>query len=344
MASKTPPSDSKPAQKPRRLGRGLASLISSTRASAAAPPPERQLEPRTAGHYEPTARGTSPALSGRADGGPVGIPLASIVPNPHQPRRAFDKDQLAELADSIRQQGLLQPLLIVPSGEAAGGEYVLVAGERRLRAAAMAGLETVPCVVKQATEHQMLEWALVENIQRADLNPVERAAAFQDYMDKFGATQKELAGTLGLPRSTISNYIRILDLCDETQAYLLDGSLSFGHAKVLAGLAGQAGRQARLARKAAEGGLSVRQLERLVAATFDGGRDGNGIGEGGREATRAGKSQYIIDVEQQLGRTLGTKVVIRPGRGKHTGRIELRYNGLDDFDRIIGALGAELES
>jgi len=279
-----------------------------------------------------------------ADGTPIGVPLASIVPNPYQPRRTFDKGQLAELAESIRKQGLLQPLLVVGDQDQEPGRYVVVAGERRLRAAAMAGLENVPCVVRDATPQQMLEWALVENIQRADLNPVERAIAFRDYMDRFAATQQELASMLGLPRSTIANYLRILDLCDEVQAYLLGGALSFGHAKVLGGLAGQAGIQLRVARKAVEGGLSVRQLEELVAAAIgrlDGTDTGGaGVAGGGRPA----KSEHIVDVERQLGRALGTKVVIRPGRGKHTGRIELRYGSLDDFDRIVRALGAELDS
>ena len=326
MADSHTEQTARPARKKPRLGRGLSSLI----VNSAPPPADGQY---AAGDATPAA--ARPAAS--ADR-PREIPLDQIAPNPYQPRQQFSDEHIAELAESIRAQGVLQPLLVAPLAGADGQRpFVVVAGERRLRAAAQAELPTVPCVVRQATPQQMLEWAMIENIQREDLYAVELARAYRDYMDRFGLTQAQVAERLGQARATIANYLRILDLSDAVQQLLLDDQLTFGHAKVLAGLAGQPARQLALAKKAARNSLSVRQLEGLAAATRT---------DAPAKTTRsqADKSVYIRDLQDQLTRHVGTKVTITPGRAKDTGKLTIDYYSLDDFDRIVASLGVTLDS
>lgn len=327
--------------KTRRLGRGLASLMASTRTAAPASPDLPTDAPAAPAQYVPVRPQPQPVqVAAAPDRSPLELSIDAIQPNPYQPRRTFHDADLADLASSIRRDGVLQPLLVAPQLDGKPGAYTLIAGERRLRASRLAGKTTVPCIVKSATIEQMLEWALVENIQRSDLNPVERALAYRDFMDRFHATQQEVADRLGQPRSTVANYLRILDLCDVAQKLVVDGTLSFGHAKVLATVAGQESLQIELAKKVAEGGLSVRHLEQLVAASL-----GKPMQQPAKDRPApAGKSQHILDLERQISRSIGTKVVIRPARPKNTGRILIEYYNLDDFDRILESLGATLES
>ncbi len=308
---------------PSRLGRGLSSLISSGTEPAAA----RQPRTEEAG---PTAPPPPP--------GPLEIPVADIRPNPYQPRREFDEQALAELAASIRQQGILQPLLVA-KGQDDGRGYTLVAGERRLRAATQAGLDTVPCVVKEPSQREMLEWSLIENTQRSDLNAIERARAYRDYMGRFELTQAAVAERTGEGRATVANYLRLLDLPEEVHGLIVDGSITTGHAKALASLAGQADRQVAIARRIASEGLSVRHVEQLVSQPAK-------LGEpkGDTRPAAAAKPAYIADLERQLAQTIGTRVRIKPGRGKNRGRIVIDYYSLDDFDRIAEALGLEPEA
>lgn len=322
--------------KPPRLGRGLSSLI---RSSAPADPSD--------GQYEPTD--TSPLASAAAalpaSAKPAGLiamlPLDAIARNPYQPRRSFDEPALQRLADSIGAHGLLQPVLVAELVEAEDGKrYRLIAGERRLLAALKAGLAEIPCIVRTATRRQTLELALVENIHRADLNPLERARAYRDLADHFGLTQEQVADAIGEPRPTVANYLRILDLCDAVQSLLLDGSLTFGHAKVLVSVPAADGTQLDLARRAAEEDLSVRQLEALAKAAQEGRPPPAHKERRGPQM----KAPYIQDVERQLTEAVGTKVHIRPGRARHRGRIVIEYYSLDDFDRIAGLLGAEIDS
>jgi ParB family chromosome partitioning protein len=271
----------------------------------------------------------------------TGIPLEQIGPNPFQPRRAFNPEQLAELARSIASQGLLQPLVVAQAdGEAPAHPFVLIAGERRLRAARIAGLTNVPCVVKQATKQQMLEWALIENIHRTDLNPVERAGAYRQYVDQFGLTQADAADRLGQPRATVANYLRLLDLSSDIREMVAAGALSFGHAKVLAGLVGSPEQFLSLARKTVAEELSVRALEVLVARSA--GLPDQAQQQTGRPARM--KPAYVLDLEEQLTQAVGTRVTILPGRAKHTGRVVVEYYSLDDFDRIAGLLGLKVQS
>lgn len=320
MSEATPRHNRKP-----RLGRGLSSIIGS--------PPPHAADDQT---YRPASHtgassSTRPAPGESHD--PQTVPADKIAPNPYQPRREFDDGQLRELADSIRTQGILQPLVIAPAPHPdADKPYVLIAGERRLRAARLVGLREIPCILRHPNRQQMLEWALVENIHRTDLNPIERARAYQEYSDRFSLTHAEAAQRLGQPRTTISNYLRLLDLPDPVQELLAAGSLSFGHAKVLAGLEGQADLQSRLAQRVVREGLSVRDLERIITARK------------GREATSAPPSQrpaYVRDLEERLTRAVGTKVQLRPGRAKGRGKIIVDYYSLDDFDRIAASLGVE---
>ena len=324
--------------KKRRLGRGLAGLITN---SAPASPPE------TPPAHKPIRVPLAPdvdlhettAPRAPQDANPQEIPVDQIAPNPYQPRRDFDSEQLAELTASVRDHGILQPLLLAPKGDnAVDSPYVLIAGERRLRAAKLAGLTSVPCVLRDADSRQLLEWAIIENVHRADLNPIDRAKAYRDYIDRFSLTQAQAAQRLAQPRATIANYLRLLDLSDAVQQLLLTGRLSFGHAKVLAGLAGRSEVQLALAGKAAARNLSVRQLEALVAAANTTAADQPPA------RRRTTKPPYILDLEQQLTQAVGTRVTIRTGRAKDTGAVTIEFYSLDDFDRITNALGAKVES
>lgn len=315
--------------KKRRLGRGLASLISSS-------VPQRDETPPA---HKPIEVPINPDLPSPQDSGAREIPVDRIAPNPYQPRRDFDNEQLAELTASVLEHGILQPLLVAPPSDGGSDSpYILIAGERRLRAAKLAALGSVPCVLREADSRQLLEWAIIENVQRSDLNPIDRAKAYRDYIDRFSLTQAQGAQRLGQPRATIANYLRLLDLSDDVQQLLLTGRLSFGHAKVLAGLAGRPTVQLALAGKAAARNLSVRQLEALVATANTAQADSTSTK---RSSTKA---PYILDLEQQLTQAVGTRVTIRTGRAKDAGAITIDFYSLDDFDRITGALGARVES
>ena len=304
-----------------RLGRGLSSLIVNTA------PADQQ------GSY------VGAAQSNATSSQPLQLTVDQIAPNPHQPRKRFNAEQLKELTDSIRRQGILQPILVAPRTDGAAGKpYVLIAGQRRLQAATKAGLTTVPAFVREASDEQIQEWAIVENIQREDLNPVERAEAFRSVIDRFGLTQAQLAERLDTSRETIANYLRILDLCDTVRQMLLDGHLTFGHARALAAFAGQPARQTTMAKKAISKQLSVRQLEALVSAE-------QALAGGERPAKKAAtKEAYVRDLEQQLTQQVGTRVTIAPGRAKDKGKLTIEYYSLDDFDRILTKLGVSVQS
>ncbi len=321
-----PDSPKTPRPKP-RLGRGLSSLIGES--TDLIHPQEQDYQKVT---DSPSPDLDAPSLQTQHAAHHISqIPLDQIAPNPHQPRANFAQDQLAQLAESIKHQGILQPLIVSPASPASPHPYVLVAGERRLRAARHGALETVPCLVRQATPQQMLEWALVENIQRADLNPIERARGYRQYMDRFALTQAELAERLGEPRPTVANYLRLLGLSDAVQDMILDGKLTFGHAKILAGLPPDPEKQLALAKKVISTGLSVRELERLVAQSAP--------PTTVHAPLAPDKPRYIHDLEERLSHALRTRVRIVPGKKKNTGRLIVEYYSLDDFDRITEGLG-----
>jgi len=237
---------------------------------------------------------------------PLELAVDELTPNPRQPRTEFDETGLAELAASIRSQGMIQPVVVRPIGD---GRYELVAGERRLRAAQLAGLKQVPVVVREVSDGESLELALMENVQRNDLTPLEEAAAYQRLMDEFGHTQEEIAERVGKSRPAIANTLRLLRLPETVKRELASGKLSAGHARVLLGLEDGAA-QMRAARQILTRKLSVRDAEQLVAAR--------------RETSRgAPRDPHRVALERELSAALGTRVRIHPrGRG---GRIEIEY-------------------
>ena len=336
--------NAKPSAKP-RLGRGLSSLIvnsvepmpTPTPPSAAVMQPVAVTGAGPGSNVAVTPIAQVPADKPETAGASIKeIAVSRIVANPYQPRREFNPEDLKDLAASISQQGILQPLTVCTS-TTDPTHFVLIAGERRLRAAKLAGLGKVPCIVRSATQQQMLEWALIENIQRADLNPVEKAQAYRDYMDRFQLTVAQAGEKLGQPRTTVANYLRVMDLPDIIQGLLIDGTVSFGHAKVLAGLAGMPEKQIELARRVAAETLSVRQLEVLAEHAVR-------PAASAIERPARAKAAYLKDLEEQLRRTLGTHVSILPGRSKHTGRMVIEYYSLDDFDRLCATMGIKVEA
>jgi len=265
-------------------------------------------------------------LEGRS--GLLRAPIDSIDPNPHQPREAFDEEALDELAASIEQLGVLQPLLV---REKAGG-YELIAGERRLRASRRAGLTEVPVMVVEADDRGSLERALVENIHRTDLNPIEEAAAYRQLIEDGGLTQDVLAEHLGRSRVTISNSLRLLSLPTSVQALLVGGRLTAGHGKALLGLENSPF-QDRLARRVATEGLSVRETEDLVRRyqSMTG-----GPASGGGERARPPE---LLDAQRRLADHLQTRV--RIDLGKRKGKIVVDFVSLEELDRLVDVLMGE---
>ncbi len=265
------------------------------------------------------------AVGSGAGPGVTEVPVARISPNRFQPRHTFEPEALADLTASIAQKGVLQPLIVTP---ALDGRWELVSGERRWRAAQQAGLATVPVVVREVDERELLEIALIENLQREDLDAIEEATGYRRLIDEFGATQAELAQHLGRSRPAVTNALRLLDLPDQVQSMVRQGRLTAGHGRALLGLENRR-RMPELARDAADRGLSVRQLERKVK------RENRGPREPGETSRSAELERRRI--EEDLQRALGTRVAVRPGaRGK--GRIEISYTSLDDFEGLVERL------
>jgi ParB family chromosome partitioning protein len=256
------------------------------------------------------------------------IPIESISSNPYQPRGRWDHQELSELADSIRKSGIVQPVTVRPNGPG----YQIIAGERRLRAAKLAAMSTIPALVRPASDQQLLELALVENIHRTDLNPIERAGAYQKYLKEFSLTQAEAAERLGENRSVVANYVRLLDLPEEVRQMLVDGDLSMGHARAILALPGDDLRR-KLANRAMTGRLSVREVERLVRRYLS---KTSGPQRHGPE-----RPAHILELENRLARYLGTPVSIHTRRNGQRGRITIEFFSLDEFDRIAERMGLE---
>jgi ParB family chromosome partitioning protein len=260
-----------------------------------------------------------------ADAGLTEVPLARIRPNPLQPRRQMDEAELESLAASIADHGVLLPILVTQTLDG----YQIVAGERRFRAAQLAGLERIPVVIRQVAGRDQLELALVENLQREDLNPVEEALAFRQLIDEFGLTQEDVAARIGRARSTVANTLRLLDLDAKVQQLVIDGALTGGHARAIGGL--PADQQARVAEIVVERDLSTRETEELVRRLREPRADKPAQGAAPRDAD-------LERVEEDLRRTLGTKVTI--ARSRKGGRIVIEYYSDEElgqlYDRLIG--------
>ena len=259
-------------------------------------------------------------------GGIREVPIAKIRANPRQPRTAFAERELAELAESVREVGIIQPLIVRPEGDG----YQLIAGERRLRAAKLAGLETVPVIERTASDDDLLTLALVENLQREDLNPIEKAKGFKELIEKHNLTQEAAAKRLGKERATIANYIRLLDLPEAVQQIVPRGTISMGHARTLLGIPDPAVQLALALRIEAEG-LSVRETERIATSYRPEGKKPR------RRPAAAPKDAHIRDLEDRARQRLGTKVDIEYQEGK--GRMTIHLFSADDFQRVLDILG-----
>jgi ParB family chromosome partitioning protein len=253
----------------------------------------------------------------------VDVGVTDVSPNPRQPRTAFDEESLEALAASIRQVGLLQPIVVRRGSEG----FELVAGERRLRAARLAGLSTVPAMVREGTDGDTLREALIENIHRADLAPLELAAAFQELLDELGGTQEGVAATLGVSRAHVANTVRLLSLPPAVQRLLAEGRIQAGHARALLGLPDDEARSSLALRAAAEG-MSVRQVEDVVRRALSPGRPRAPVG---REASPSSAA-----AEEALTDRLATRV--RVTMGKRRGRITVEVGSPQDLDRIVSLI------
>jgi ParB family chromosome partitioning protein len=284
-----------------RLGRGLNALLGDMGSDASAPA---------------TAR----------------LPVEKIQHNPYQPRKRFDEDELRSLTDSVRTHGVLQPLVVRQVGDG----FQLIAGERRLRAARDAGLGEVPVHLVAFDDQQVFEAALVENIQRSDLNAIEKAQGFKDYLDRFRLTQEQLGAKLGLDRTTVSNLLGLLNLADEVQDAVRLGQISLGHAKVLKGVP-EADRQVALCRETILKNLSVHALELLVKQQKlePGGQPE--AARGSAENPPAEKTAHVKGIEDDLRQRFATRVEIKV-KAKDRGQIVIGFETNDDFERIIEAL------
>jgi ParB family transcriptional regulator, chromosome partitioning protein len=302
------------------------------------PEPTRSVEPAHGEKLKKSRLGRGlGALLGEylpEDGGTMGlavrsVPVARITANPFQPRRAFAAEHLAELETSIRENGLLQPLVVRPAGAQApaGAQWELVAGERRWRAVRRLGWAEVPAVVKEVDDRTLLLLAIVENVQREELSPLEEAAGYRQLIDDFGLTQREVAESVGRDRSTVANLLRLLGLPASVRRLVAEGRLSMGHARAILGAPDER-RMAELAKEAVDRGLSVRAVEERVRNS---GRPKRG--EPAKERDSAG-DPHLRHLEEELQRSLGTAARIRVVKGE-SGRIEIPFYNADDFERVI---------
>jgi ParB family chromosome partitioning protein len=288
----------------RRLGRGLEALLG-----------------REEGGFEPSSFDAADLTY---------IAVDQIDPNPFQPRRTFDPAEIAALADSLRQHGMLQPILVRSQGD----RFQLIAGERRLRASIEAQLHEIPARVMELDDQRVSELAMVENLQREDLNALEKATAFRDYLSRYGGTQEELAGRLGLDRSTVSNLIRLLELPEDVQVAVRSKTISQGHARALLGLPDRDSQRAACKRIVADN-LSVRQTEALVATGEPTPpRPRIRKDEAHTAATPAtGRAPHFLELEERLHARFGTPVCIRV-KARDRGQIIIDFNSQEDFERV----------
>jgi ParB family transcriptional regulator, chromosome partitioning protein len=319
----------------RGLGRGLGALIPTAPGKGDAPAPASGPSPvdlLIPGRPAPEA----PGEVGAEAAGPVGahfaeIPLDAITPNPRQPREVFDEEALAELVHSLREVGLLQPVVVRPIGD--GSRYELIMGERRWRAAREAGFSAIPAIVRDTGDDDMLRDALLENLHRAQLNPLEEAAAYDQLLQDFGCTHDELAGRIGRSRPQISNTLRLLKLPPLVQRRVAAGVLSAGHARALLGLEDPAA-QERLAQRVVAEGLSVRSVEEIVSL---GGDPVASPPRAPRSATPVAPKLAVL--ADRLSDRFETRVKVDLGRSR--GRIVVEFASIDDLERIVALMAPE---
>ncbi|MEQ9208208.1 MAG: ParB/RepB/Spo0J family partition protein [Phycisphaerales bacterium] len=361
-----------------RLGRGLSALVDSPApVEVAVTEPKAQtyvqntniqIPASPAGKVAPagaesggaaadgTGAGTRLA-DGVADGvveGVVEIAVGSIAVNPDQPRRHFDAEALSELAASIGEHGLMQPVVVRKAGtrgaEVEGAEYELIAGERRWRASQIAGKDTIRAIVREVDDETSAQLALIENVQREDLNVIELAEGYRVLSDRYSMTQERISKTVGVSRSSVANTVRLLDLPNEVRELMMSGALSSGHGKVLLTL-GVPEKQRAFAARCLKEGWNIRQLQSAVDDVMDGASDDGGNGAGGDlKSIKTGVNtpedralSVLRDLEKRVGEELGTRVKIRTDKSRTRGRVMIEFFDLDQFDGLMGRLGVKVE-
>ena len=328
----------------RRLGRGLEALLgrgvepakdeSADAQTNDAPQPQEEVAQPLALYDE------SPQVS-RGDDGQHWLELSAIDPNPYQPRQHFEEAEIADLCDSIRAHGFLQPIVVRASGE----RFQIIAGERRFRAAQMANWQSVPVQIREVSERQMAELAIVENVQRKDLNALEKASSFQRYLQEYSCTQEELAARVNIDRSTVANLIRLLELPEEVKQMVAEGQIAQGHARALLPL-GDEQEQCEFAKQVCRESLSVRATEQLVHDHIHR-TDVEPLSvvdtEGNARPVNSTPGEHTAQIEEQLRLALGTKVDLRQ-TAKGRGRITIHFKNHGEFDRLRAILCGEGES
>ncbi len=301
--------------KQKHLGRGLESLLGPITMPQGYPSSESKAEP-----FSP-----KPLSEKRLHSSYREININSIQRNPYQPRTEWNQQELNDLCESINKNGLIQPIIVRKIQDG----FELIAGERRLRAAKMLEMTTIPAIVREASDEQMLEIALVENIHRTDLNPIERAKAYRKYIDTFSLTQSQAAEKLGEDRSVVANYMRLLDLPQEIKQMVIEGDLSMGHARAILSLPTDDQRR-KLANKALTGRLTVREVEKMVKQYLSPQQKKNSL---------KSKPPHISDLENKLTSQLGTKVNIDTQKNGQRGKIVIEFYSIDEFERLIEKMG-----
>ncbi|SCG50038.1 ParB/RepB/Spo0J family partition protein [Micromonospora inositola] len=327
------------------LGRGLGALIPTAPVEPAVPAAgeSEAVAPATAGTAAPPPSAAAASIAPAVEAGPqlspvpgarfAEIPVDAIVPNPKQPRQVFDEEALEELKTSIQEVGFLQPIVV---RQLDGEKYELVMGERRWRAAQAVGRESIPAIVRDTKDDAMLRDALLENIHRANLNPLEEAAAYQQLLEEFGATHEELARRIGRSRPQISNTIRLMNLPAQVQRRVAAGVLSAGHARALLSL-DDAEAQEQLALRIVAEGISVRATEELVALAL---ADGPAKNPAAKRRPKP-HAPALTDLADRLSDRFDTRVKVDIGRSK--GKITIEFATVDDLERIVGIIGVEQE-
>lgn len=325
----------------RRLGRGLEALLGRSPETASKPAadeprfqyPQPQEQPsQPLGIYAEAEQIT------RSEDGQQWLELSAIDRNPYQPRLDFEESEIADLCDSIRAHGFLQPIVVRNVGD----RFQIIAGERRFRAAQMASWERVPVQVREVDDRQMAELAIVENIQRKDLNALEKAVSFHRYLQEYGCTQEELAARVNIDRSTVANLIRLLELPEEVKQMVANGQITQGHARALLPL-GDEHEQRDFAQQINRESLSVRATEQMVhdhihqmdvepLSVVD--------SQGNTRPAKRSPSEHLLQMEQQLKLALGTKVDLKQ-TAKGRGKITIHFNNLEEFERLRAILSGE---
>lgn len=334
--------DSGGSGRPRRLGRGLSALVQTSVPIDPSPEsltgrPSRSGEPKAGGVSEAELKplGASRGVEGVGEGEFQWLALDAISPSPYQPRTAFDDEAIDSLAESIKRSGMMQPLVVRPlSGSASGVRYELVAGERRLRAAQRIALSRAPAIVRVMGDQQAAELALVENLQRRDLNAIERSAAFRRLRDQFGLSQEQIGERVGLDRSSVANIMRLGELEEPIQTLIATDRLGSGHGKALLGAPPGEGR-VELARRACGEQWSVRRLEREISGASS--RPASGESRSG--GVKKELSPVLSDLEKRLSEHLGTRVQLKTDASGVRGSMRIEFYSLDQFDGLLSRLG-----